>query len=209
MKPQVHNLHYRQEYDSLERFVSYWAQIELIMRLQSFPILEVGIGNAFTRDYLRKQGIAIVGADIDPQLGPDCVASIFSLPFVDQSFGTVVACQVLEHLPFEKFRQSVLELARVSSEFIVLSLPNAGWQVSGAIRLPKVGRRTFVFDVARFVPKWKFRPNDQHFWEIGWWRFSARRVRKELDGCGLYVMDEFRVPDYPYHHFFVLRKKLP
>ena len=53
MKPQVEPNHYFNEsYNSKERFISYWHQINEIIKLKPKKVLEIGIGNGFVSKYL-------------------------------------------------------------------------------------------------------------------------------------------------------------
>lgn len=48
-------------------------------------------------------------------------ASIYNLPYESNSFDLVVACEVLEHL--EKPEEALMELQRVSTDWVLLSVP--------------------------------------------------------------------------------------
>lgn len=45
------------------------------------------------------------------------------LDFPDDSFDVVVACEVIEHLPFGVFERALAEFVRVSRKYIVISAP--------------------------------------------------------------------------------------
>lgn len=55
----------------------------------------------------------------DVRLGDAC-----NLPFDDKSFDSVIACEVLEHLPEHKGENLLIELKRVARQCIVVSTPN-------------------------------------------------------------------------------------
>ena len=55
-KIQVDSDHYKKRYDSKGRFISYWHQASQIMELGVGSILEIGVGNSFLSNYLRKYG---------------------------------------------------------------------------------------------------------------------------------------------------------
>ncbi|MCL5961176.1 MAG: class I SAM-dependent methyltransferase, partial [Chloroflexi bacterium] len=100
-------------------------------RLDS-PLLDVGCGEGFVVDFLHEQGFKapIVGLDADrvalamaKQLGGDVLAgSATGLPFADASFPTVLCLEVLEHLTRPDL--ALRELARVSSAYVIASVPN-------------------------------------------------------------------------------------
>ena len=125
MKSQVGSDHYsNKSYDAKERFISYWHQINEIRQLNPAKMLEVGIGNGFVTSYLRDKELNVTGLDIAYDLKPDVVGSVLAMPFIAESFDLVACYEVLEHLPYEDFLKALRELARVSQEDVVLSLPD-------------------------------------------------------------------------------------
>jgi 2-polyprenyl-3-methyl-5-hydroxy-6-metoxy-1,4-benzoquinol methylase len=132
MKPQVKSNHYfNKSYDSKERFISYWHQVNEIVRLEPDSVLEIGIGNGFVSKYLKEREVNITTLDFDPNLNPDKVGSVLDIPFEDIFFEVVACYEVLEHLPFEILIKLLLEfteflnhirlyLFQMQAEFIVL-----------------------------------------------------------------------------------------
>ena len=49
---------------------------------------------------------------------------------------------------------------------------------------------------------WPAHFDGEHHWEIGLEGYDAEKLRAALGSAGLVVRREFRVPEYPYHHFF-------
>ena len=90
MKPQVSPDHYiDQLYDSKERFISYWHQINEVISLNPKEVLEIGIGNGFVSRYLREKKLNVTTIDIAPDLRPDVAGSIFKMPFIDKCFDVI------------------------------------------------------------------------------------------------------------------------
>jgi ubiquinone/menaquinone biosynthesis C-methylase UbiE len=59
--------------------------------------------------------------------------SVLNLPFKDESFGVVICLEVLEHL--EKPEQGLREILRVTSRYILLSVPNEPYfQIANFLR---------------------------------------------------------------------------
>ncbi|MCK5766962.1 MAG: hypothetical protein KAH35_01115 [Candidatus Atribacteria bacterium] len=54
MNIQVEPNHYfDKSYDTKERFISYWHQVNEIVRLEPDSLLEIGIGSGFASKYLK------------------------------------------------------------------------------------------------------------------------------------------------------------
>ena len=210
---QVKKEHYfRKKYDDLSRFISYFYQVDLVavsVGDSGAKILEVGIGNGTVSDYLKKLGFSVTTCDFDQALKPDVVADVRKLPFPDNSFDAVMACEVLEHLPFEDFEIAIKELARVSRKSVVISLPYKSTYFEVALKLPLIRtifRRPFLDFLIRLpLPFGGIKVSGQHYWEIDLWRTPLRRVRAALRRYGRVIREVKPVLNH-YHYFFVLEK---
>ncbi len=108
--------------------------IKAIKNLHATRILDVGCGEGFTLQRLRKENIGkhLEGVDtletaieIGKKLHPHLTlrkGNIYKLPYKDNSFDIVICSEVLEHL--ENPEKALQELIRVSKKHIVLSVPN-------------------------------------------------------------------------------------
>ena len=208
MKPQVQESHYYNGYDSKQRFCSYWTQIEWVMKLGDFPVLEVGVGNRLVNDYLRRLYIPVTTIDIAEDLSPDYVGSVHEMPFKDGSFGTVMACQVLEHLPFDLLSVALSEIARVTSRYAVISLPNVGRTYPVQVFLPKLGRKQWLFDLSSPLPRKDSVLSEEHYWEIGRKGYPVERIISVMEQAGFTVLEHHRVFEFAYHHFFILDRSI-
>lgn len=97
-------------------------------------VLDVGCGEGFTLDRLQKQKIGKTyqgvdsskdAIDLGHKLYPELklkIGDIYKLPYAENSFDLVICTEVLEHL--ENPRRALRELIRVSSKYILLSVPN-------------------------------------------------------------------------------------
>ncbi len=207
LRPQVGKTHYFKSYDTKERFCSYWTQIQAVLELSEMPVLEIGVGNKFVNDSLKRHGIEVKSMDISSDLKPDVVASVHKIPFRDRSFGIVMACQVLEHLPFDLFRVALSEMSRVTRRYAIVSLPNRSRTCVVSVSLPKIGKKQWLFDLGRFLPKGTFKLNKDHYWEIGEKGYPVERITSTMEEAGFAVVKDYRVFEFPYHHFFVLEKR--
>jgi len=207
MKPQVESNHYfNASYDTKERFISYWHQINEIIKLNPKTVLEIGIGNGFVSDYLKKRGVNVTTLDIDERLNPDVVGSVLDMPVLNESFDVVACYEVLEHLPFENFSKALAEIYRVSKSYAVLSLPDASRAYCVYIHIPKIGIFKRLIPLPRFKnPTHKF--DGEHYWEIGKAEYPLSKIINEIQKAGFKIEKTYRVFENPYHRFFILRKE--
>jgi len=205
LQPQVCTEHYvGHGYISPARFASYAYQIKELLALEPRNVLEVGIGNGLVSYMLRKAGVEVTTLDFDPSLEPDIVASVTDMPVADSSFDVVACFEVLEHLPFQNFIGALRELRRVSSEHVVLSLPDRTRMYTVETVLPKLGRRRFSFG-APFLPSTDHTFNGEHYWEIGRNGYPLNTVMECLEGSGLEVVRTYRLWENVCHRMFVTR----
>jgi ubiquinone/menaquinone biosynthesis C-methylase UbiE len=185
------------------RMASYGYQIGEVISEQPHDLLEVGIGNGVVTYILRQAGIKVTTLDVERELKPDVVASVLELPFDDNAFDGALCCQVLEHLPFESFVRALSELRRVTRLFAVVSLPDVTRHYRIEVRLPKL-RFKLGKDVLWMVPRHQY--DGQHHWEIGKRGYPLSLVSARMGEAGFRCVRQYRAWEWPYHHFFVLRK---
>ena len=207
MKPQVEPNHYfNKSYDVKERFISYWHQINEIIKLCPKRVLEIGIGNGFTTKYLKERRVNVLTLDIDKMLNPDIVGSILDIPLPDKSFDVVACYEILEHLPYEDFSKALSEIFRVSKSYAILSLPDAGRVYRIYIQIPKIGIFKKLISLPRIQnPIHKF--DGEHYWEIGKAGYSLSKITKDIKEAGFKILKTYRIFENPYHRFFVLKKE--
>jgi SAM-dependent methyltransferase len=208
--PQVSAEHYAQTaYQSRERYYSYVEQIVETSALRPASAIEVGVGFGFVTQALRSLGIQVTTVDFARDLNPDIVASVESIPLPDDSADVSLCFQVLEHLPFERFSVAVQELARVSKQWVFLSLPDA----RPALKFE------FVRGMGRNAQKrrWMLNSNPlrrpvahvfdgQHYWEVGKRETPLPAVLNAITDTGLVLEKHYRLYANPYHYFLLVRK---
>lgn len=204
------NHYFEPEYDDLTRFISYFHQIDLVRSLRPRNVLEIGVGNKTVANYLRHYGTEVATCDFDPELKPDCVADIRSLPFRDRSFHLVMACEVLEHLPWSEVEPTLRELHRTTERFVLLSIPHASASLELILRSPLPPRllRTPFLSVFLRIPLFftRIRFTGEHYWEMGRRSYPVRKIRRTLRKY-FEIHRELRPVLHSYLHFFVLEKK--
>lgn len=107
----------------------------LVRRTRTTHILDAGCGEGFLLHHLRQAGLDpnYIGSDIRPEaiawarqnLHRDFtghVSDIHHLPYDDNTFPLVICLEVLEHIPDSSV--GLRELARVSSDYLILSVPH-------------------------------------------------------------------------------------
>lgn len=200
---QVNKNHYRfEQYSHLDRWASYYYQLQLLLEGGPDNVLEIGVGDKVLKNYLKDNtNIRYIAIDIDEDLKPDVVGDVRQLPFKDNTFDTVCAFEVLEHIPFEYFEQALKEMKRVSKKNVLISLPHFGPPVQLYIKLPFI-----KFSFSRKIPVFKKHVfNGQHYWEIGKKGYSLKKIKKIM--ASIFLLKKDFVPfTNQYHHFFVLEK---
>ena len=204
MKKQVSRSHYDfARYVHKRRWASMWHQVDEVLRLKPSTVLEIGPGPGIFKALVSALGVKVETVDIDAELAPDHVCSVFAMPFTTGEYDVVCAFQMLEHLPFEDSVNAFAEMARVARKAVVISLPDAATRWPMMLYIPKIGQVSFS------VPRPRLRPqvhvfDGEHYWEIGKKGYSLDRVLENLSrASNLRLKRMFRVPEYPYHRFLV------
>lgn len=191
------------------RLLSYAHQIERVLSFEPKKVLEVGVGTGMVAAALRAVGIEVTTLDIQPELRPDIVGSVTDIPLPDRSCDVAVCCQVLEHLPFDQFRRSVGELARVAAKGIVISLPDCRPFYHVSARLPRLRNARWSWSRHRkpgaeyTKSRWD---RDGHYWEIGYPEAGYGTVLEAMTLPNLRLLSSDRPVGHPYHHFFTLAR---
>lgn len=206
MPVQVPKKHYfNPKYDSRERWISYWYQINEVVKTNPSTVLEIGIGNRTVSDYLAKIGIKVTTCDFDKSLKPDIAADVTKLPSKNANFDTVLCAEVLEHLPFAKFPTAAKEIFRVTKKYAIITIPH--FSVTdiylGAKIIPFIPKREFSLKVDLPI---KHQFLGEHYWEIGKRGYPLSRIKKIIKKSGFVIEKCFYPKENPYHQFFVLKK---
>jgi len=201
----------KKKYNTLERFISYFHQIQSVIDLPNVEtILEIGPGSKLVSKELIAMGYHVTTCDFDANVQPDVVSDVRSLPFEQESFDCIMACQILEHVPFTDFVKVVGDFAKITKKYAIISLPNRMTGFEFIFKFPFIQTlfKKKFFDLSiQFPVKFVgFEESDQHYWEIDQFTTSKKQVR-EVVGRHFTILKEFQPPLNKYHRFFVLEKK--
>lgn len=170
-------------------------------------ILEVGKGNGFVSDFFKKSGYDMTTLDINPQLEPDIVGNVLELSGLMKSKANVILCsEVLEHMEFKYFQDTLEQLRLVSSEYVIITLPRFKkfFGVNIQFRLPKIK----AFSLPLFL---KVRANKTlgtgHFWEIDYDAQTSKSSIETILQNNFDIVEKGYFPTNPYHCYYVLKVK--
>lgn len=212
MRDKNHNygVYYNKEYDGKRRFISYYVQTKLVSELEVEKILEVGIGNKTVSNYLKQHDYKVTTCDFEKGLDPDVVADIRKLPFRDDSFDLILACEILEHIPYSEVPSALNELARVSKKLVIISIPystiyvNINFISNILKKVLNKDEKNVLLSLPCFFLK--FYPDGFHYWEMGTKNFPKKNI-DQLMNEKFDKIKEYREGLDPYHIYFVLKKK--
>lgn len=199
---QVDSSHYNfKSYMNKARWASVWHQVSEVIDLSPKKVLEVGPGAGVFKAITEIFGINTETLDLDPDLKPDHVGSATAIPLPDSYCDVVCAFQMLEHLPYLESIKSFEEMERVTSRFIVISLPDAKsvWRYSGDI--PKFGNFDKLINRPFTIAK-QHKFDGEHHWEINKKGYELEKIIKDFSELAS-LLKTYRVKENPYHRFFL------
>lgn len=195
-------------YTNSKRVFSYAHQLSCVLEEDGQEILVVGPGPGMVVSMLRLMNFHVTTLDIDPDVNADVVAHVLEMPFSKNSFDIVLCCQVLEHLPFHDFDKALRLFKEVSRKAAIISLPDASRHIDLILNLPWFGKIKKSFD---YPPgkkhSWAHMKDVGHFWEIGYADINLNKVKNIMTGAGWKIDRTWRVPELPWHRFFLLHHK--
>jgi SAM-dependent methyltransferase len=200
---QVSKDHYDfQQYVSKERWMSYWHQLNEVIRLKPTSVLEIGAGAGIFKNIAIQFGVPVRTVDIDSDLRPDYLASVLELPFINNAFDVVACFQLLEHLPYEKSLIAIKEIARIATRYVVISLPDAKriWRYS--FHIPKLGEKNYFLKLPR-LSGMDNKFDGQHYWQINNKGYPLSKIVSDFENSGLKILNTYYVPENTYQRFFI------
>ncbi|MBI5666027.1 MAG: methyltransferase domain-containing protein [Nitrospirae bacterium] len=193
------------KYNSKSRWLSYWYQISKALEVSPASVLLVGKGSGITDNVIKQLSggaVKIVTLDINYAVQPDVGGDVLQFPFKDGSFDAAICCQVLEHVPFNKFGAALGELSRVAKKRVVISLPHKRKHLKLSFHLPFIGEKTLI---VKHPLTLKYCTSKNHCWEITR-GVSRKQVVHEINKF-FDIEQEFLNELNCNHRFFILKGK--
>jgi len=201
----------KKKYNSLPRFISYFYQIDTLSSLEDVKdVLEIGPGNKLVSRELENLGYKVTTCDFDESINPDVVSDVRNLPFKDNTFDCIIACQILEHVNYDEFEKVLEKMSKITKKYLIISLPNRHTGFEFIFKFPFIQtllKKNFLdlnFQIPVKFPG--FKESGQHYWEIDFWTTSQAKVEKSLKR-NFEILNKFKPPLNKYHQFYVLKRK--
>lgn len=195
-------VYFSDSYFSMPQLCSFAHQLNFIHSMRPKSAIEIGLGNGFVSTYLRRAGVPVITADINPALEPDICAPLAEVrAHIDAPRDLVICCEVLEHMPLEELDAN-LEHLRGLGERLFLTLPNSyrAYGISGLMFLPKLRR---LFDLNFNFPSKHPITGGPHFWEVGYTAACSRSAIAKRLNTRYRSVRSGRFALNPYHMWFV------
>lgn len=192
---------------SKEQWSSYHKQIHMIQdcaeklgKKEEISILEVGKGNGLVSWCLQEMGYRITTWDINSNLNPTKVINICDIEMnkIEQEFDIVLCAEVLEHIPFDEFENSIQKFSLLAKHYIIITLPNMRKYWRFQIQVPKIKIQVLIPKLLK-----KYPVSAPHFWEINSSNETDIKSIKNIFHKYCTIVKSGPVFDNLYHYFFV------
>lgn len=210
MNIQVNKNHYDfMRYVHINRWCAYYQQINEVVNSGASKVLIIGIGDGIVADMIKniEPDTIITTVDFDSELNPDICCDICELSnSVEKEYDAIVCCQVLEHLPFDKFLLCLTELKKCMTNRgrLILSLPDSGLPLDIKLHTAHIHIRNII-KICHFWYK-DFKFTGEHYWEINSAaKYSAHKIRKDIKKV-FSIVDEYVFEYHTYHRFYICER---
>ncbi|MEW6417130.1 MAG: methyltransferase type 11 [Nitrospirota bacterium] len=187
----------------IKRWHAYWTQINYVYKTKAKKILEIGPGRRVVTDYLIKAGLDISSCDIDPKIKADYHCNLEDIP-LEMSYELVFCCEVLEHMPYEKFYPSLKKIYSLTTKYALISLPQRHHLFYFKIII--MNRTLFEFKWIKPIFRKKHIWDGQHYWEVNAKGYSENKIRDDIERVGFKILEEKTHIENPYNRFYLLEK---
>ncbi|MBS9778878.1 MAG: hypothetical protein KGV58_01050 [Campylobacteraceae bacterium] len=203
------NIYFSDNYFDKQQLFVLSEQIVLIYKytkkIKNPILVEIGKGNGFVSDFFKKAGFDFLTFDINKNLNPDIEGNILAFSnIVTCKPDIVVACEILEHMPFEVFEYALEQISKVARKYVIITLPEFKkfFGANFQIKLPK--KDVFSFPLHVKVRGDKILGSG-HFWEIDFDEQSKRENVENVMKKYFQIEDKGSFGVAPYHNYYVLK----
>ena len=112
--------------EDIDRF----NEIAELINQNTETVLDIGSWDGYFGELLKSKGKQTASVDINPKSSKVIEANISELPFKDNSFDTITALEVLEHLDDKTLKLALIEIQRIAKKQIIISVPYEEWPLS-------------------------------------------------------------------------------
>ncbi|RYH00253.1 MAG: class I SAM-dependent methyltransferase [Alphaproteobacteria bacterium] len=213
---EIHQDYYRfSEYVSLDRFNTYWYQINEVLNLQPKNVAEIGVGTGVVKYLIEGVGVPVTTIDINEKLRPDVVSSITSAAAAlnAQTFDVVLCSRVFHHIPFSDVESALENIWQLSNKYAVLVLAAEDFRIYSAFRVTAKREKFFSLPLPLFLKRIILKVTKEHssyyhnLWKINSSRSSGKNEVNSLIGSRFSILKCYPVPTNHGHVIYVLKKK--
>jgi len=183
---------------------SYMTQMREIYKLNPARALEIGPGEGFVNNYLSYLGIEYNTLDIKGD--PTYKSTLEEFDPIKLELGgsyDLVCCfQMLEHSPYQEFKNNLKKFYFLSNKYVFISLPYdcVGFRINFNWHQGQRKDYKFKFQAhfSKFNKNRKYRdeyikefPWAVHYWEIGRSGYPVKRIKNDILDCGFKIKKIF------------------
>ena len=212
----IHQDYYKfSEYVSLDRFNTYWFQINEVLNLEPKIVAEIGVGTGVVKYLIEGFGVPVTTIDINKNPKPDVVSPITSAAAAlkGKSFDVVLCSRVFHHIPFLDVEGALENIWALSSKHAVLVLAAEDFRLYTALRLTSKREKFFSLPIPLFVKRILLRArkaSSDYYYNI-WKINSSTATRKALINSLIEkrfsILKTYPIPKNHGHIIYVLEKK--
>jgi len=198
--------YFNDHYFSYEQVVTQSEQIRYVINSGKQKILEIGKGNGFVSDFLKKAKREVITFDLNANLAPDVCGDIMDLNkiFKKNEFEFVLCAEVLEHLPFSSCEQAIRDISQITSECALITLPRAQKTILDFQFILKVPKMRYK-EGGIYWSKGKQPVLREHHWELDSSDETSLKKVKAIINLYFSAMEIRRIRYCPHHYFFNLK----
>jgi len=213
---EIHQDYYKfSEYVSLDRFNTYWFQINEVLNLEPRSVAEIGVGTGVVKYLVEGFGVPVTSIDINENLKPDVVSPITSAAEAlnGQTFDVVLCSRVFHHIPFGDVESALENIWRLSAKHAVLVLAAEDFRVYTAVRLTSKREKFFSIPIPLFIKRMVLKAtkaSSAYYYNI--WKINSSNVTRKANVDALIenrfsILKSYPVPKNHGHVIYVLEKK--